>query len=70
MVDQKNDPLRIKLKCIPEKAELLRERYPAITLGYHMNKRDWNIIILDDSIDNKEILAMIDVLLTCYRRSA
>jgi predicted DNA-binding protein (MmcQ/YjbR family) len=60
LIGLKNEPLRINLKCIPEKAELLRELYPAITPGYHMNKRHWNTVFLDGSIDDKVFLAMID----------
>ncbi len=42
-----NDPLRINLKCNPVKAEILREQYPAVLPGYHMNKRHWNTVVLD-----------------------
>lgn len=34
--------LRINLKCDPERAISLREQYPAIMPGYHMNKKHWN----------------------------
>lgn len=60
LVGLKDKPLRINLKCVPEKAELLRELYPAVIPGYHMNKRHWNTVILNGSIDAKEILAMVD----------
>ena len=60
LVGLNNDPLRLNLKCDPVKAEILRELYPAIQPGYHMNKRHWNTIILDGSIADEEILAMID----------
>nr|WP_155809031.1 MmcQ/YjbR family DNA-binding protein [Desulfuromonas acetoxidans] len=54
------DPLRINLKCDPDKAEVLRELFPAIIPGYHMNKRHWNTVILDGSIADDEIFSMID----------
>jgi predicted DNA-binding protein (MmcQ/YjbR family) len=53
-------PLRINLKCDPFLAMELRERYPALTPGYHMNKLHWNTVSLDGSIPDKEIQAMID----------
>ena len=53
-------PLRLNLKCDPAKAEILREIYPAILPGYHMNKRHWNSVILDGSIPPTEIMSMID----------
>lgn len=57
-------PLRINLKCDPLQAELLRERYPAVLPGYHMNKRHWNTLLLDGSIPTAEIRAMIDASYT------
>ncbi|MCU0514496.1 MAG: MmcQ/YjbR family DNA-binding protein [Anaerolineae bacterium] len=52
-------PLTISLKCDPLEAELLREKYPAITAGYHLNKRHWNTIHLDGSLPPEEVSAMI-----------
>ncbi|MEU7021769.1 MmcQ/YjbR family DNA-binding protein [Streptomyces sp. NPDC046203] len=37
-------PLWINLKCDPDDAVRLREEYPAIVPGYHMNKRHWNTV--------------------------
>ena len=34
----------INLKCDPEVAVELRERYEGVTPGYHMNKKHWNTI--------------------------
>lgn len=52
--------LTINLKCDPSLALELRERYPAVTPGYHMNKVHWNTILLDGSIPDKEILKWVD----------
>ena len=60
LVSTDEEPLRMNLKCDPEKAEVLRELFPAIIPGYHMNKRHWNTIILDGSIADAELVAMID----------
>jgi len=54
------EPLRINLKCDPGKAEILRERYPVVLPGYHMNKRHWNTVVLDGTLTDAEIRAMID----------
>ena len=43
----------INLKCDPEKAVELRDQYPAVLPGYHMNKKHWNTILLDGSIPRK-----------------
>jgi predicted DNA-binding protein (MmcQ/YjbR family) len=52
--------LSINLKCDPEKALELREHYPAVLPGYHMNKTHWNTVNIDGSIDNKYIYQWID----------
>ena len=43
----------INLKCDPELVIELRERYPAVQPGYHMNKKHWNTILMDHSISDK-----------------
>lgn len=55
-----DEPLRINLKCEPERATILRELHPAVLPGYHMNKRHWNTIVLDGSLPDEEIFSMID----------
>lgn len=41
-------PPRINLKCAPERAIELRDEHKAIIPGWHMNKRHWNTVILED----------------------
>ena len=53
-------PLSVNLKCDPELAGELRERYEAVQPGYHMNKKYWNTVLMDGSIPQKEIFSMID----------
>jgi len=53
-------PLSVNLKCNPEKAMELREQYPAVTPGYHMNKVHWNTVEIDGSISDKLIIEWID----------
>lgn len=50
----------INLKCDPEYAIALREQYPAILPGYHMNKKLWNTVMIDGSVPQKLIRKMID----------
>tara|TARA_R110002167_G_scaffold35981_3_gene114401 strand:- start:1234 stop:1614 length:381 start_codon:yes stop_codon:yes gene_type:complete len=50
----------LNLKCDPQEAVMLRDIFPAIIPGYHMNKLHWNTLILDDSIPVGEIERMID----------
>ena len=46
---------RINLKCDPELALQLREQYPFVLPGYHMNKKMWNTVILDGSVSRKTL---------------
>jgi len=50
----------INLKCDPEKAIELREMYDAVQPGYHMNKKHWNTILMDESISDRLIYEWID----------
>ena len=52
--------LSINLKCDPEIAIGLREDYPAVTPGYHMNKVHWNSVQVDGTIPDKIIREWID----------
>lgn len=58
--DQDPERPEINLKCDPALAEMLRETYPAVVPGYHMNKRHWNTVTVDGSIPETEIYEMID----------
>ena len=53
-------PFQLSLKCDPELAIDLRERYPAVKAAYHMNKTHWNTVDADGSIPLKEMIEMID----------
>jgi predicted DNA-binding protein (MmcQ/YjbR family) len=55
-----SEPDSINLKCDPEKAIELRERYSCVLPGYHMNKKLWNTVMLDDSVSKKIICEWID----------
>jgi predicted DNA-binding protein (MmcQ/YjbR family) len=45
----------VSLKCEPLTAEVLRENYPAVTPGYHLNKRHWNSIELDGTVPDDDL---------------
>lgn len=54
------NPLQINVKCQPEKAIELRERYPNnVFPGYHMNKKHWNTISLFN-LSSPLIMSFID----------
>ena len=49
------EPASISLKCDPDYAIALRQRYQAVTGGYHLNKTHWNTVVDDGSIPLAEI---------------
>lgn len=56
----RGEPLSVSLKCDPLLAEELRAAHPAITAGYHLNKRHWNTVLLDGSLPDGMIADMIE----------
>src|SRR3954454_15715395 len=60
LVSEDAVPLDISLKCEPAHAQFLRDSFPAVRPGYHLNKEHWNTVTLDGSIADDGIRAMID----------
>jgi predicted DNA-binding protein (MmcQ/YjbR family) len=60
LVTEDSTPLRISLKCEPAHAQFLRDTFPAVQPGYHLNKEHWNTVTLDGSIPEAGIRTMID----------
>jgi predicted DNA-binding protein (MmcQ/YjbR family) len=54
------DPLSVSLKCDPPLAEELRAAHPAITPGYHLNKRHWNTVLIDGSLPERMIADLVE----------
>jgi predicted DNA-binding protein (MmcQ/YjbR family) len=42
----------INIKCDPDKAVELRETYQAVTPGYHMNKKHWNTVKVNEDVND------------------
>lgn len=53
------DPVKISLKCDPQLAILLREKYDTVMPGYHLNKKHWNTIILSGELPIEEVQGLI-----------
>ena len=54
-----HNPVRLNLKCDPERAIDLRAEHPSIIPGYHANKKHWNTVLLDGTIAPKLIQELI-----------
>ena len=50
---------RANLKADPEWSEELRECHPQIIPGWHMNKKHWNTVYLEDGLEDDLIKQMI-----------
>lgn len=59
LISENLTPLRISLKCDPQLAELLREKYETVLPGYHLNKKHWNTIICSGQIPDDELQDLI-----------
>ena len=53
-------PLLINLKCEPNKALVLRDRYDCVEPGYHMNKKHWNTIYINGTLPDSLLHEWID----------
>jgi predicted DNA-binding protein (MmcQ/YjbR family) len=53
-------PAKVNLKCDPDLALELRDRYDQVRPGYHMNKKHWNTVEIDSGIPDAEVRQMID----------
>jgi predicted DNA-binding protein (MmcQ/YjbR family) len=53
-------PATANLKCDPDLALELRDRYEQVRPGYHMNKKHWNTVEIEGGISDTELRKMID----------
>ncbi len=60
LLTYRNDLWQLNLKCEPHQASALRDIFPSVLPGYHMNKTHWNTILLDDTVPGGELRRMID----------
>lgn len=52
-------PLRVSLKCDPQLAVLLRDKYETVLPGYHLNKKHWNTIICTGQVSDDELSDLV-----------
>ncbi len=53
-------PASINLKCDPQRAVELRDKYQGIRPGWHMNKKHWNTVMLDGSVPPKLVRELVE----------
>lgn len=54
------EEFRVNLKCDPDYAQELREKYNEVMPGYHMNKRHWNTVVFSGSLPDSILRHLID----------
>ena len=64
IISDGGQPLRVSLKCDPQLAQNLREKYESVLPGYHLNKKHWNTIICSGQLSDDEVK---DLALLSYR---
>lgn len=60
LIAEKSDPLQVSLKCDPQLAEVLREKYETVLPGYHLNKKHWNTILASGQLSDEEIFDLAE----------
>jgi len=60
LISLNSEVVKANLKADPEWSVELRESHFQITPGFHMNKKHWNTVLLEDGLDDQFIIEMID----------
>ena len=55
-----SEPAVVNLKCDPARALELRAAYAGIRPGYHQNKRHWNSVDLDGSVEDDLLRELVE----------
>lgn len=55
-----DDKFEVNLKCDPDRAVELREQYPQIRPGYHMNKKHWNTVEFENGLEDPLLYELTD----------
>ena len=64
IIADNSKPLRVSLKCDPQLALNLREKYESVLPGHHLNKKHWNTIICTGQLTDEELK---DLIVLSYR---
>ena len=59
LLTENKTPVSLSVKCDPQLAVLLREKYETVMAGYHLNKKHWNTVILSGQLPAEEIEGFI-----------
>lgn len=54
-IERRDEGFMLNLKCDPEKAVELREKYECVIPGYHANKKYWNSVFIEQNMPDDEL---------------
>ncbi len=55
IIQEGSKPLSLSVKCDPQLAVILREKYETVLPGYHLNKKHWNTILCTGQVPLEEL---------------
>lgn len=61
LVATDEEPLKFNVKCNPDLAIELRERYEAVTAGYHMNKNIGIPLLLMELLQTNNLKSLLNI---------
>ncbi|MBL8121636.1 MmcQ/YjbR family DNA-binding protein [Candidatus Saccharibacteria bacterium] len=59
LIAEGKEPVNLSLKCDPQLAVVLRDKYETVMPGYHLSKKHWNTLILTGQLPLEEIQGLI-----------
>jgi predicted DNA-binding protein (MmcQ/YjbR family) len=59
LIPEGKEPISISLKCAPELAIILQEKYESVMPGHHLNKKHWITIVLTGQLPLNEVKDLI-----------
>ena len=60
LIPLERTPPSMNLKCDPERSEELRASYEGIYPGFHMSKKHWNTVNLEEDVNSTLLAELID----------
>jgi predicted DNA-binding protein (MmcQ/YjbR family) len=59
IIQEGKDPVSLSLKCDPQLAIVLRDKYETVLEGYHLNKKHWNTLLLTGQLPWEDVQGLI-----------
>lgn len=59
LFDIESKPLSVNVKCDPDEALELRDKYFFVHPGYHMSKKHWNTVVVNDDVPDELVLRWV-----------